>query len=54
MEAFYSDLEESDGHASNHEPNNKEFSSSSTDSDELEDPDHRDGFVIDEYDDFQQ
>ena len=54
VEAVYSASEESDGQASDHEPTNKECSSSSADSDEPEDPDYRDGFVIDEYDEFQQ
>ncbi len=53
MEAVYSASEESDGRASDHEPTNKECSSSSADSDELEDTNRRDGFIIDEYDDFQ-
>ncbi|EFX69186.1 hypothetical protein DAPPUDRAFT_113839 [Daphnia pulex] len=37
VEAVYSTSEESDGKASDHEPTNKECSSSSADSDELED-----------------
>ncbi|EFX67744.1 hypothetical protein DAPPUDRAFT_115201 [Daphnia pulex] len=51
VEAVYS---ASDGQASDHEPTNKECSSSSADSDELEDTNRREGFIIDEYDDFQQ
>jgi hypothetical protein len=47
VEAVYSASEESHGQASDHEPTNKEFSSSSADSDELEDPNYHDGFVID-------
>ncbi|EFX64836.1 hypothetical protein DAPPUDRAFT_117809 [Daphnia pulex] len=54
VEAVYSASEESDGQASDHEPTNKECSSSSTDSDELEDTNRREGFIIDEYDDFKQ
>jgi hypothetical protein len=54
VEAVYSASGESDGQASDHEPTNKECSSSSADSDELEDPNHRDGFVFDEYNDFKE
>ncbi|EFX67539.1 hypothetical protein DAPPUDRAFT_115360 [Daphnia pulex] len=54
VEAVYSASEESDGQASDHEPTNKECSSSSADSDELEDSNRRDGFIIDEYGDFQE
>jgi len=54
VEAVYSASEESDGQASDHEPTNKECSSSSADSDELEYSNRREGYMIDDYDDFQQ
>lgn len=54
MEAVYSDSEESDGQVSVHEPADVVCSSSSSDSDELEDTDYRDGIVIDEYNEFQE
>ncbi len=54
VEAVYSASEESDGQASDHEPTNKECSSSSADSDELEYSNRREGYMIDEYDEFQQ
>jgi hypothetical protein len=54
VEAVYSASEESDGQAYDHEPTNMEYSSSSADSDELEDTNRRDGFIIDDYDDFQE
>lgn len=54
VEAVYSASEESDGQASDHEPTNKECSSSSADSDEPEYSNRREGYMIDDYDDFQQ
>ncbi len=42
VEAIYSSAEESDGQVSVHEPNNAIYSSSSSDSDELDDTDFRD------------
>ncbi len=54
VEAVYSASEESDGQVSDHEPTNEECSSSSADSDELDDTDYRDGYVFDEYNEFQE
>jgi hypothetical protein len=54
VEAVYSASKKSDGQASDHEPTNKECYNSSADSYELEDITYRDGFVIDEYKDFQE
>jgi hypothetical protein len=46
VEAVYSSAEESDGQVSVHEPNKAIYSSSSSDSDDLEDTDFRDRRVL--------
>jgi hypothetical protein len=54
VEAVFSASGESDGKVSVHEPTNALCSSSSTNSDELEDTDYRDGLMFDEYNEFKE